>query len=217
MIPSRTAWIYGALGILLLGLVLFFGLRPPGVVGAVVSDLAPRTPEQRENLRLASQALDGLRVGPGESVSFNRVVGPRTLERGYRPAPAFLEAEEAESVGGGICQLSSTLYAAVLAGGFPVLERVAHRYRIHSVPPGRDATVWYGKADLVWKNDLSGPVVVEAKVRGDRLFLRLLGKAHRRVHVETRRLSSSLPRTSLYETSRTVDGKTSRWLDRYRE
>ncbi|HBN09812.1 MAG TPA: hypothetical protein DD435_14555, partial [Cyanobacteria bacterium UBA8530] len=148
-------------------------LRPRNTVGCFASDLAGRSEEQRNNILLACRAIDGVRIEPGGVFSFNRVVGPRSLERGYRFAPAFLENEKRESLGGGICQVSSTLYAAVLDGGFEVLKRVPHNFLVSSVPPGRDATVWYGRADLVWRNDGSAPVRLEAEVRGDTCLVRL--------------------------------------------
>ncbi|HEY9721476.1 MAG TPA: VanW family protein, partial [Oscillatoriaceae cyanobacterium] len=78
-----------------------------------VTSLAPRSQAQRENIREAAERLDGAVVAPGEQCSFNALVGPRTIERGFTEANAFMEGTRTRSLGGGVCQLSSTLYAAL--------------------------------------------------------------------------------------------------------
>jgi vancomycin resistance protein YoaR len=112
------------------------------------TSLADRTPEQHANILQAVQDLDGAVLDPGATWSFNTQVGPRTEERGFRLAPAFMERGVARSLGGGLCQVSSTVYNAALLAGCRVVERHPHDFPVHSVSPGRDATVWYGKADL---------------------------------------------------------------------
>jgi len=77
----------------------------------------------------------------GKFFSFNQVVGERTLERGYEPAPEIVKGEYTEGIGGGICQTSSTLFNAVDAAGLRVIERVSHSHVVTYVPIGRDATV----------------------------------------------------------------------------
>ena len=109
---------------------------------------------QQSNLRIAARRLDGLVLRPGGEFSFNRVVGPRTWARGYRPAPSYLGGDSPATLGGGICLLSSALYQAALKAGLKIEQRVPHLRTIHSVPPGLDATVWYGGADLRFVNNL---------------------------------------------------------------
>ncbi|MBM3274052.1 MAG: VanW family protein, partial [Candidatus Sericytochromatia bacterium] len=117
-------------------------------LGAYTTDLAARTPDQRINIVEASGRLDGAEIDPGATFSFNARVGPRTEPRGFVAAPAYLEGLRHASVGGGICQVSSTAYNAALVAGLPIHQRVAHDRLVRSVAPGADATVWYGKADL---------------------------------------------------------------------
>ncbi|HEY9687892.1 MAG TPA: VanW family protein [Coleofasciculaceae cyanobacterium] len=131
---------------------------------------------QLTNLRVAVKHLDGLVLRPGDSFSFNRVVGPRTAPRGYRLAPSYLGGESPASMGGGICLLSSAVYQLVLEAGLPIQERVPHLRTIHSVPPGLDATVWYGQADLKFANSLPIPLRVTAKLRSGSLQLGLQGE-----------------------------------------
>lgn len=126
--------------------------------------IAALTPEQRRNVRLAGGHLDGHVIAPGEHLSFNAVVGQRTRERGYVEAPAFLEGVRTRSVGGGVCLVASTLYAAIQPTTWRVLQRTAHPRRSRLVPPGRDATVWYGQTDLVLQNTFGGPVRLRVAV-----------------------------------------------------
>lgn len=167
-------------GILLIlpGLTLTLGwwTRPvPAILSQYSTSLQDRTPEQWHNIRQAAQALDGTYIEPGESFSFNRVVGPRTLIRGYRSAPAFMIVTTVESVGGGICQLSSSLYNAALSAGLTLQERHPHYTTIASVPPGRDATVWYDQLDLKLKNPYPWPVQIQAQIQGQRLIVAIAG------------------------------------------
>lgn len=142
------------------------------------SSLVERSATQRQNIRMAAQRLDGAVVGPGERCSFNAMVGPRTVERGFVPANAFMEGQLTRSLGGGICQVSSTLYAAVQETSLKVLERSPHHTVVQSVPPGRDAAVWYGKADLVWQNTFEQPVKIRAIADDARLRIELWGTAN---------------------------------------
>jgi vancomycin resistance protein VanW len=130
---------------------------------------------QQNNLEVAARRLDGLVLRSGERFSFNRVVGPRTLTRGYRPAPSYLGGESPATVGGGICLLSSALYQAALKAGLKIEQRVPHLRTIHSVPPGLDATVWYGGADLRFTNNLSSPIRLNVGIQNHQLFLSLSG------------------------------------------
>jgi vancomycin resistance protein YoaR len=148
-------------------------------LGAYTTDLAGRTREQRINIAEASRRLDGAEIEPGETLSFNAQVGPRTEPRGFVAAPAYLEGMRHPSVGGGICQLSSTAYNAALVAGLPIRQRVAHDRLVRSVAPGADATVWYGKADLAIGNDSGDPVRIRSVVTGDRLTVTIQGRPGR--------------------------------------
>jgi vancomycin resistance protein VanW len=130
---------------------------------------------QQNNLEVAARRLDGLVLQPGKRFSFNREVGPRTLARGYRPAPSYLGGESPATVGGGICLLSSALYQAALKAGLKIEQRVPHLRTIHSVPPGLDATVWYGGADLRLMNNLASPLRLNVRIQNHQLFLSLSG------------------------------------------
>lgn len=119
----------------------------------------PRT----HNIQLATRAINNFVVLPGEVFSFNQVVGKRTIDRGYLPAPIIVKGEVTEGIGGGICQVSSTLFNAVDKVGVEIIERFSHSKRVPYVPPNRDATVsWYGP-DFVFKNRHHQPLLIQAK------------------------------------------------------
>ncbi|REK58452.1 MAG: hypothetical protein C6W55_03305 [Thermobacillus sp.] len=132
------------------------------VIGRYVTYYNPRNRNRSHNIELASAALDSTVVFPGETFSFNRTIGKRTVERGYRQAPVIVRGELSEGVGGGICQVSSTLFNAVDNAGLEIVERYAHSRHVAYVPPGRDATVsWYGP-DFAFRNTLNQPVLIRA-------------------------------------------------------
>lgn len=173
-------------------------------LGAYRTSLADRTAAQRHNIQQAVKALDGVVIEPGATFSFNETVGPRTPERGYRQAPAFLERDLVTSVGGGICQVSSTLYNAAALSGLAIVERHPHFRRVASVPPGRDATVWYGMADLRLANRSPHPVRLSLAVGHEALSAAIEGnrRGAARIRVETTAQTPSMLGSSSFETVR---------------
>lgn len=132
--------------------------------------------KQKSNIELAAAAINGVVLKPGEEFSFNRVVGPRTEARGYRSAPSYLGPENASTVGGGICLVSSALYQAALEADLGIEQRVPHLRTIRTVPPGLDATVWYGQADLRFKNTLKEPIQIRTMSTNQALTVKFLGR-----------------------------------------
>jgi vancomycin resistance protein YoaR len=130
-----------------------------------------RNKERVHNIKLASEAINNHVVFPGETFSFNRVVGKRTVSKGYLPAPVIVKGELTEGVGGGICQVSSTLFNAVDRAGVRILERYSHSRRVPYVPPKRDATVsWYGP-DFTFKNQHNQPLLIRSSVFGGQMII----------------------------------------------
>ncbi len=124
-----------------------------------------------QNISLAVEAINNHVVFPGEVFSFNEVVGKRTLEKGYLPAPIFIKGKIYRDFGGGICQVSSTLFNAADKAGLEILERHSHSRRVPYVPPGRDANVsWYG-SDFTFKNRYNQPILIRAKVYGGAVMI----------------------------------------------
>ncbi|RKQ37301.1 hypothetical protein D8M06_00410 [Oceanobacillus halophilus] len=127
--------------------------------------------ERSHNINLAAEAINNTVLFPGETFSFNEVVGERTKEKGYKRAPVIVKGELSEDIGGGICQVSSTLFNAVDLSGIQVIERYAHSKRVPYVPDGRDATVsWWGP-DFVFKNLYNEPILIRAKANQGKMIV----------------------------------------------
>ena len=117
------------------------------------------------NLAIAANKINGKVLMPGEEFSYNQVVGKRTVEEGYRDAAIYQDGKVVDGLAGGICQISSTLYNAVLLANLEVTERTNHSYSTSFVAAGRDATVVWGTKDFKFKNSRSYPIKIEASVR----------------------------------------------------
>ncbi len=117
------------------------------------------------NLRIASKAISGTIVGVGETFSFNKVVGPRTTAKGYKSAHVFSGGGVVNGVGGGVCQVASTMFNCVLKANVSVVERHQHSQRVAYVPLGRDAAIYGTSQDFKWKNNTKYPIRVEMKVK----------------------------------------------------
>ncbi|RCW48844.1 VanW family protein [Paenibacillus prosopidis] len=130
-----------------------------------------RNKNRSHNIGLAAKAINNYVVFPGEMFSFNEVVGKRTDDRGYLRAPVIVRGEVSEGVGGGICQISSTLFNAVDRAGLHIIQRYSHSRNVPYVPPGRDATVsWYGP-DFVFQNKYNQPILIRAFAQGGQVSI----------------------------------------------
>ena len=119
---------------------------------------------RNNNLVLASEKLNGTIVKPGEEFSYNKTIGERTIASGFKEAKAYAGGKVVLDVGGGICQLSSTLYNAALLTNLDITERHNHYFLTSYVPAGRDATVSWGSVDFKFKNNRKYPIKIESKV-----------------------------------------------------
>lgn len=128
-----------------------------------------------ENIRLASSAIDNLILAPDEVFSFNEVVGRRTAEGGYLEAHIYLPDRVEDGIGGGICQVSSTLYVTSLYAGLETIERWNHVFTVGYVPLGQDATVSYGTADFKFRNSTEWPIRIETDIVNNNLVFQLYG------------------------------------------
>lgn len=136
------------------------------------------------NLRLLCQALDDHIVQPGETFSYNAVVGERTKEKGYLPAPAYSSRGLVDSIGGGVCQGSTTLYNCVLLADLEVVFRACHGAKVTYVPPGLDAAVNYLTTDFQFRNQYRFPVKIQAEVSDGFVKMKLLGTDEKDYYVK---------------------------------
>jgi vancomycin resistance protein YoaR len=132
------------------------------VLSSFETDFTHHAGPRAINIATAARYLNGSLIGPGETFSFNRAVGSRTLERGFTEAPQIVADELEPGVGGGVCQVASTLHAAAVYGGFEILQRRSHSRPSGYTPLGLDATVVDGELDLKLKNPYDSALIVHA-------------------------------------------------------
>ena len=134
----------------------------PNVLGTFTTRYDASNKNRSNNISLASEKIDGTVIMPGETFSYNQTVGKRTIDAGYKEAGAYAGGKVVQEVGGGICQVSSTLYNAVLYANLEIVDRSNHYFETSYVDPGRDATVSWGSVDFKFKNNRKYPIKIEA-------------------------------------------------------
>lgn len=131
--------------------------------------------KRNTNIRLAAQALNGTIVGPGQEVSFNDTVGQRTEAKGYQGAAAYNNGEVVQEIGGGVCQVSTTLYNAALKAGMKISMRRSHTFEPSYVTPGMDATVSWGGPDFRFINTSSSAIGIKASYSNQTVTVSIYG------------------------------------------
>ena len=145
------------------------------VLGTYTSTYDAGLRNRTANVTLAANLVNGTIIMPGQTFSYNTVVGPRTADRGFKPATVYTGEGTEEGLGGGICQVSSTIYCAQLRANLKTVSRTNHSYTVVYVPLGQDATVSYGTLDYVFENDTNYPIKIETKIGGGKLTVNILG------------------------------------------
>ena len=143
------------------------------VVAKFSTDVTFRGSDSRSNVATALSFFNGYVVYPGDTCDFNAVVGPRTIQRGFKEAPEYAGNEKVKGVGGGVCQASTTLYDAVLMANMTILERHNHKMTVSYVEPSQDAAVEYGTngsdgKNFIFRNDTEHAIYIYPSV--DREF-----------------------------------------------
>ena len=140
------------------------------------TDYSNSQEERKHNVGIATQTIGGYALKSGAEFSFNEVVGARTKERGYKSAKIIVGGEFTEGVGGGVCQVSSTLYNCALLAGLTVTERHNHSLLVSYVEPSFDAMVNSGSADLKILNSKDSNVYIVASCNGEKIKFRIYGR-----------------------------------------
>lgn len=140
--------------------------------------------DRNENLRLACSKLNGVILQPDEVLSYNQTLGERTREAGYKPAPAYSGVDLVNEIGGGICQVSSTLYLSSLFAELGIVERKNHGFPANYIPLGLDATVNWGTTDLKIRNDYELPVKILAELEDGFVKVKIMGVDQRDHYVK---------------------------------
>ena len=151
------------------------------------------------NIALACKTINGTIILPGETFSYNKVLGNTTKEKGYQLGGAYVGGKVVKAYGGGICQVSTTLYNSVLYANLEIVERYNHSYAVSYVPAGRDATVSYGGKDFKFKNNRKYPIKIVANAKNGVVNISLKGiKEDKEYDIE---ISSSVLSTTPFETT----------------
>ena len=137
----------------------------PYVVSSFSTRYDASNTNRSTNLRIAAEKINGTVLLPGEVFSYNKTVGKRTVEEGYKDAKIYADGGVVDGLAGGICQISSTLYNAVLLANLEIVERRNHSFTTSYVAAGRDATVVWGTIDFQFKNSRTYPIKIEASVK----------------------------------------------------
>ncbi|MDR3086192.1 MAG: VanW family protein [Christensenellaceae bacterium] len=139
------------------------------------TELGSSSEERIHNVKTALAKFNGLMVQPGEEVSFNKVTGERGLEQGYKNAGVIQDDEIVVGPGGGVCQVSTTLYQAVVKAGLQVLKSSKHSLTVSYVEPGTDAAVAWDYKDFVFKNNSDYPIFIEGRVSNKAVVIAIWG------------------------------------------
>lgn len=154
------------------------------VVSTFSTWFSMKNKNRSENLRVAAEKLDGVILMPGERFSFNDFVGERTPENGFFEAGVYRKGRHEIGYGGGVCQVSTTLFNAAVLANMTVKQRGNHTFRVPYVALGRDAAVAYGWLDMVFVNTMEAPVAISAKWAPNNLTFTILGQKDPGVEVK---------------------------------
>ncbi len=156
----------------------FYGLNPKDITvrSDFSTDYSSSLAERKHNVELAIKKLNKTLVDVDKEFSFNKTVGERTEKNGFKNAKIIVNGEFVDGVGGGVCQVSTTLYNAVLLAGLKVTERHAHTLKVGYVSPSFDAMVNSGYADLKFVNNTKNPIIITAKADGDKISITIMGE-----------------------------------------
>ena len=130
----------------------------PDELGTYTTRYDPTNKNRSNNLEISAEKINGTIIMPGETFSYNQTVGERTIKEGYKEAGAYAGGKVVQSVGGGICQTSSTLYNAALLANLEIVDRSNHQFLTSYVTASRDATVSWGSIDFQFKNNRTYPI-----------------------------------------------------------
>lgn len=156
----------------------YYDLKPQKQVlrAQFSTDYSKSTEERKHNIELAAKALNNVFLDVNGEFSFNTTVGARTEKRGYKSAKIIVNGEFVEGIGGGVCQVSTTLYNAAICAGLTITEVHAHSLAVSYVKPSCDAMVNSGSADLRFINKTHNPIVIKSTADGNTITFKIYGE-----------------------------------------
>lgn len=189
------------------------------LVGQGTSNFAGSIENRIYNLKLAASRINGVLIKPGEVFSFVNTIGDITAATGYKQAYVIKSGRTVLDDGGGVCQVSTTLFRAVLNSGLPIVARTAHAYRVgyyeQGYPPGLDATIYYPSVDFKFKNDTEKSLLIQAYSTGYYLYVDFYGTSDGRVATVSKPLitNSTPPPAELRQDDPTLPKGTVKQVD----
>ena len=144
-------------------------------VGEAVTKIIDTGINRVNNITIACESISGTMLEPGKEFSFNKTVGERNKKRGYKDAPIIFHGEKSYGTGGGVCQVSTTLYMTALNAGLEITERHTHSESV-AYAPGTDATVVYGEKDMKFKNNTDDILYIYVWVQDEMVYGKIVKK-----------------------------------------
>lgn len=159
-----------------------------------------------KNIEIILRNLNNRIILKGEYFSFNATVGERKIERGFKEGPIVVRGKVTQGLAGGICQVTSTLYNAILLSNLKVIERKKHPKAQEYVPIGRDATVYFGLIDLVFKNNRKSPIRLKTKIDkvNGIISFEIWGRNIENINVEIKTTKKETKKYSIFKTYREI-------------
>lgn len=157
------------------------------------------------NMANAVSKINNLKMSEGDTFSFNQTVGKRTVTSGYKEAHVIVNGELTDGLGGGICQVSSTLFQAVLRANLEIVSRTNHSLTISYVPVGGDATVDWNSKDFQFRNNLNSDIKISMVCKGGKITCTVYSK--KKIHIGDVKIKVKKVGEDDYVLTRTVDGK----------
>lgn len=183
----------------------------PDQLASFSTKYSTRDTDRTTNLRLAANKVNGTVLMPGETFSYNKVVGARTIAAGYKEAAVYENGKVVDGIGGGICQVSSTIYNAAIYANLDIVQRSNHQFVPSYVTASRDATVVYGSIDFQFKNNRDYPIKIVCSVSGGIASCQIFGlKQDNDYQVEISSYETGRTSTAIYSEAYKIlkkDGK----------
>ena len=145
-------------------------------VSEAITDIIDRGENRVNNILLACQKVSGIKLSPGEEFSFNKTTGRKTAKNGYKTAPVLVDGEKSYGIGGGVCQVSTTIYMAAKSGGFEITEHHNHSESVAYAPDGMDATVVYGFKDFRFINNTEDDIYIYTWAENGKVYAKIVKK-----------------------------------------
>lgn len=154
------------------------------ILGSYETEFNPKNYNRTSNIGLATSKIDNILIDTGEEFSFNELTGKRNKQDGFKEAPIIINGKMEKGVGGGICQVSSTIYNAALYSGVEIIQARNHSIPSAYIQKGRDATVSYGTVDLKFKNTYDHPILINNRIENNKIISTIYGNYSYKKNIE---------------------------------